>query len=67
MRIFLLGAAPSFVAGTNDSSAEKLAKTGGNTGNQIIAYSLLKELKCCGCVASPGASIGREHEEKRKV
>lgn len=54
MRIFLLGATPSLDFGCEDkgvgnarllTSAEKLKKTGGNTGNQIIAYGLLKGIE----------------------
>jgi hypothetical protein len=54
MKIFLLGATPSlYHSGVLDeggcvqlsTAAEKLARTGGNTGNQIIAYGLLRALK----------------------
>ena len=44
MRIFLLGATPSFDVGAHLTIAGKLAQTGGNTGNQLIAYGLLKSL-----------------------
>jgi hypothetical protein len=53
-RIFLLGATPSLVSpGTlspspaqiDDSVEEKLRRTGGNAGNQVIAYGLLQGLK----------------------
>ena len=42
----LLGAKPSFTIDVNDSVSKKLEHTGRNTGNQIIAYGLLKTLKC---------------------
>lgn len=44
MRIFLMGATPSFDIVEGQSIDERLAKTGGNTGNQVIAYGLLKSL-----------------------
>ena len=44
MKIFLMGATPSFDVSKFDSIAEKLAQTGGNTGNQLIAYGLTKPL-----------------------
>jgi hypothetical protein len=44
MRIFLLGATPRFTDLPGDTPETKLAKTGGNLGNQIIAYGLLQEL-----------------------
>jgi len=45
MNIFLLGATPSFVAEPGEDPISKLAKTGGNTGNQIIAYGLLRRIE----------------------
>ncbi|MFC6791473.1 polysaccharide pyruvyl transferase family protein [Methylobacterium komagatae] len=45
MRIFLLGATPSFKEEPGQSGATKLARTGGNSGNQVIAYGLLQSLK----------------------
>lgn len=50
-RIFLMGATPGFSASqaaaieaAEDRTAARLAATGGNTGNQIIAAGLLKSL-----------------------
>lgn len=52
-RIFLLGASPSLTNGqmTTDeadlvklSAEEKLTRSGGNSGNQVIAYGLLKTI-----------------------
>ena len=45
MRVFLLGASPSIAMPSGAHWEAKLAKTGGNTGNQIIAHSLLKQLR----------------------
>jgi polysaccharide pyruvyl transferase len=45
MRIFLMGATPSFTTSKEDTIESCLAKTGGNTGNQLIAYGLLRALK----------------------
>jgi hypothetical protein len=45
MRIFLLGASPSINLPADAHWEAKLARTGGNTGNQIIAHSLLRELR----------------------
>jgi hypothetical protein len=45
MRVFLLGASPSISLPPDAHWEAKLAKTGGNTGNQIIAHSLLKQLR----------------------
>jgi Polysaccharide pyruvyl transferase len=42
MKIFLMGATPRLTR--FDSIADRLAQTGGNTGNQLIAYGLLKPL-----------------------
>lgn len=42
MRVFLLGATPSFDLAKHSTIAGKLAATGGNSGNQVIAYGLLK-------------------------
>lgn len=39
-----MGATPSFEHSPNDTIESKLAKTGGNTGNQLIAYGLLRAL-----------------------
>ena len=44
MKIFLMGATPSFDVTKFDSIADRLAQTGGNTGNQLIAYGLTKPL-----------------------
>src|SRR5579863_2837508 len=44
MKIFLMGATPRFDVEKFGTIAEKLAQTGGNTGNQLIAYGLLKPL-----------------------
>lgn len=45
MKIFLLGATPSIVSAPGDDPMTKLAKTGGNTGNQIIAHGLLGRIQ----------------------
>src|SRR5689334_944636 len=45
MRAFLLGATPSFDVTSTSGPAERLQKTGGNTGNQIIARGLLNVLE----------------------
>ena len=44
MKLFLLGATPSFNVPQCDTLEAKLAATGGNTGNQLIAYGLLHPL-----------------------
>ncbi|MEP9370169.1 polysaccharide pyruvyl transferase family protein [Xanthobacter sp. VNH20] len=44
MRVFLLGATPSFNMDAVSTPSERLAATGGNSGNQVIAYGLLREL-----------------------
>ncbi|UFZ01821.1 polysaccharide pyruvyl transferase family protein [Bradyrhizobium ontarionense] len=44
MKIFLLGATPSISAEPGEDPMSKLAKTGGNTGNQVIAYGLLSQI-----------------------
>ncbi|MBB4198014.1 hypothetical protein CCR94_05055 [Rhodoblastus sphagnicola] len=44
MKIFLLGATPSFELADTLALRDRLALTGGNTGNQIIAHGLLKPL-----------------------
>jgi hypothetical protein len=44
MKIFLMGATPRFDVEKFDTIADRLAQTGGNTGNQLIAYGLLKPL-----------------------
>lgn len=44
MRVFLLGASPSIGPASDQPWETKLARTGGNTGNQIIAHSLLGQL-----------------------
>ena len=44
MKIFLMGATPRFDVERFDTIADRLAQTGGNTGNQLIAYGLLKPL-----------------------
>jgi len=46
MKIFLMGATPRFDVTRFDSVADRLAQTGGNTGNQLIAYGLMKPLVC---------------------
>jgi len=45
MKIFLLGATPSFTSDPGDTPIAKLGKTGGNTGNQIIAHALLSQIE----------------------
>ena len=45
MRVFMLGASPSIALPPEAHWEAKLTKTGGNTGNQIIADSLLKQLR----------------------
>ncbi|SFI09111.1 polysaccharide pyruvyl transferase family protein [Bradyrhizobium sp. Gha] len=44
MNIFLLGATPSISAEPGEDPISKLAKTGGNTGNQLIAHGLLSQI-----------------------
>jgi hypothetical protein len=44
MRIFLMGATPSFDVAATRPGPERLAMTGGNAGNQVIAWGLLKSL-----------------------
>lgn len=44
MKIFLLGATPSLSAEVGEDPMSKLAKTGGNTGNQLIARGLLDRI-----------------------
>ena len=44
MNIFLLGATPSLSAEAGEDPISKLAKTGGNTGNQLIARGLLDRI-----------------------
>jgi hypothetical protein len=44
VNIFLLGATPSISAEPSEDPMSKLAKTGGNTGNQVIAYGLLSQI-----------------------
>ncbi|GLH76740.1 polysaccharide pyruvyl transferase [Bradyrhizobium sp. SSBR45G] len=44
MNIFLLGATPSISVEPGEDPMSKLAKTGGNTGNQVIAYGLLSQI-----------------------
>ena len=44
MNIFLLGATPSFSAEAGEDPISKLTKTGGNTGNQVIARGLLDQI-----------------------
>jgi polysaccharide pyruvyl transferase WcaK-like protein len=45
MNIFLLGATPNIVSSATESSLVKLGRTGGNTGNQIIAHALLSQIE----------------------
>jgi hypothetical protein len=45
MNIFLLGATPRISPEATDSPIIKLGKTGGNTGNQIIAHALLSQIE----------------------
>jgi Polysaccharide pyruvyl transferase len=45
MRLFLIGATPSFDPNTQTKPKTRLAVTGGNSGNQIIAYGLLQTLQ----------------------
>ncbi|WFU39441.1 polysaccharide pyruvyl transferase family protein [Bradyrhizobium sp. CB82] len=44
MNIFLLGATPSISAEPGEDPTSKLTKTGGNTGNQMIAHGLLSQI-----------------------
>ena len=44
MNIFLLGATPSIFAEAGEDPISKLVKTGGNTGNQVIARGLLDRI-----------------------
>jgi len=44
MKIFLLGATPRFDLADAPGLRDRLGKTGGNSGNQIIAHGLLKPL-----------------------
>ncbi|MDA9444621.1 hypothetical protein XH98_37270 [Bradyrhizobium sp. CCBAU 51745] len=44
MNIFLLGATPSISTESGEDPISKLAKTGGNTGNQLIAHGLLSQI-----------------------
>jgi hypothetical protein len=44
LNIFLLGATPDIGLEGNSDPTAKLAKTGGNTGNQIIAHALLGQI-----------------------
>ncbi len=45
MNIFLMGAKPNISFDAADSAIDKLNKTGGNTGNQIIAHALLSQIE----------------------
>lgn len=45
MNIFLMGAKPGITFNAGDSPTAKLAMTGGNTGNQIIAHALLSQIE----------------------
>ncbi len=45
MNIFVLGAKPEIKVEPGDGYLEKLRKTGSNTGNQVIAYSLLRQIE----------------------
>jgi hypothetical protein len=45
MNVFLLGATPSISFDAAESPIVKLGKTGGNTGNQIIAHALLGQIE----------------------
>jgi hypothetical protein len=45
VNIFLLGATPSISAEPGEDPVSKLAKTGGNTGNQVIARGLLDRIQ----------------------
>ncbi|MHB2166871.1 polysaccharide pyruvyl transferase family protein [Alsobacter sp. R-9] len=45
MRVFLLGATPEFDVAPGQSIDHRLAKTGGNTGNQVIAHGLLRTIE----------------------
>jgi Polysaccharide pyruvyl transferase len=42
MRVFLLGATPQFDLNKQTTLSAKLSATGNNSGNQVIAYGLLK-------------------------
>lgn len=44
MNIFLLGATPKIIALPGEDPLSKLSKTGGNTGNQLIAHGLLERI-----------------------
>jgi hypothetical protein len=44
VNIFLLGATPSISSEPGEDPISKLAKTGGNTGNQLIAHGLLSQI-----------------------
>src|SRR4051794_40024213 len=44
MNLFLLGATPSIETYHGETPKAKLAKTGGNLGNQLIAHSLLRQV-----------------------
>jgi hypothetical protein len=44
LNIFLLGATPEIAPAPEQDPISKLAKTGGNTGNQIIAHALLGQI-----------------------
>lgn len=45
MDIFVLGAKPEITVSDTDGYLEKLKNTGSNTGNQVIAYSLLRQIE----------------------
>jgi polysaccharide pyruvyl transferase WcaK-like protein len=45
MNIFLLGATPRISFDAAESPLSKLNRTGGNTGNQIIAHALLSQIE----------------------
>jgi hypothetical protein len=44
LNIFLLGATPEITPEPDQDPISKLTKTGGNTGNQIIAHALLGQI-----------------------
>ncbi|MBV9079044.1 MAG: polysaccharide pyruvyl transferase family protein [Methylobacteriaceae bacterium] len=65
MRIFLLGATPSISVPPDAPWDTKLARTGGNTGNQVIAHSLLRELAVSEVswdYSMPPEKVGEEYD-----
>lgn len=65
MRAFLLGATPSIDTVPSERWETKLTKTGGNTGNQVIAHSLLRQLDTTHVswdYSVPAAQVGAEFD-----